>query len=177
MQILFGNVGNIVTFTTDGSTVTFLKTLPTVTISGPEETIPGETATYTLVFNGASEISITPEDITINRTGDVTGGTADITGTGDTRAVSITGLSGYGNISIKVAADVIFDIPGNGNVETEFSNEAAIDYGIGTLTIEITGNSSSWTNQNIILMATVTNSRGRSKRSEICRRPARCWIF
>jgi len=173
----FGNIGETVINTTDGSAVSFIKLRPTIIIEGPVEQIPGGTATYTLIINGASETHILPEDIIINKRGEIVGGIVEITEAGNIKTISIIDISGYGYISIKVAADTIFNSLGNGNLETEFSNETLIDFGLEFINIQITGNSDIWTNQDVNLTIDVIDSRGRTKSCEILRWDTRRRIF
>ncbi|WP_419788742.1 MBG domain-containing protein [Mucilaginibacter sp. X4EP1] len=98
-----------------GSTYTIDKTPPTVTISVPSvsSTSTGP-VTYTVTYADANFNSSTlaAGNITLNKTGTATGSIA-VSGTGLTRTVTISSISGTGSIGISIAAGTASDNAGN----------------------------------------------------------------
>ncbi|WP_419788765.1 MBG domain-containing protein [Mucilaginibacter sp. X4EP1] len=98
-----------------GSTYTIDKTPPTVTISAPSvsSTSTGP-VTYTVTYADANFNSSTlaAGNITLNKTGTATGSVA-VSGTGLTRTVTISSISGTGSIGISIAAGTASDNAGN----------------------------------------------------------------
>ncbi len=95
-------------------------TKPTVTVSAPSAVRTGAgPVQYTLTY---SETNVTTDngDITLNRAG-TANGTVTVTGTGNTRTVTISDITGDGTIGITVASGTCFDAAGN------LSNAAASD--------------------------------------------------
>ncbi|MCE9563151.1 MAG: hypothetical protein K8U57_14000, partial [Planctomycetes bacterium] len=91
-------------------------TAPTVTISGPSVAITaGGTVTYTVTYFDANfaASSLTAADITLNKTGTANGTVSVDAGTGATRTVTISGITGDGTLSISLAAGTAADVAGN----------------------------------------------------------------
>jgi hypothetical protein len=83
---------------------------PSLTISAPN---PGTTSTgpvdFTVDYVGATTITLTAGDITLNTTGTATG-SINVSGTGNlARTVTITGITGDGTIGISIAAGTAED--------------------------------------------------------------------
>ncbi len=83
---------------------------PSLTISAPN---PGTTSTgpvdFTIDYVGATTITLTAGDITLNTTGTATG-SINVSGTGNlARTVTITGITGDGTIGISIAAGTAED--------------------------------------------------------------------
>ncbi len=108
---LAGNAAAQVTATTDGSTVTFDKTAPYITIMS---SIPGTTNAasipVTFMFS-ESVVGFGPEDITV---GNGTVNNLNQTGAFDYNAEIIP--AGQGNVTVDIAAGVVQDAAGNGNI-------------------------------------------------------------
>jgi hypothetical protein len=68
---------------------------------------------YTLTYTGADTITLSPADITLTCTTGNAAGTFELSGTGSTRTVTLTGLSGRGKLVIRVAAGTAQDTAGN----------------------------------------------------------------
>ena len=90
-------------------------TVPTLTISNPSMAIShGDDVLYTLTYFNADQISLTPDDITINTTGSAVGIASEITETDiDIYTVTISDIGGKGTISISVSADTASNDNGN----------------------------------------------------------------
>ena len=89
-------------------------TSPTVTIGPPSETITGNgPVSYLVTYADANfKTSTLATSITLNTTGSATG-TVGISGTGLTRAVTISNISGNGTLGISLAAGTASDLAGN----------------------------------------------------------------
>ncbi|WP_419788738.1 MBG domain-containing protein [Mucilaginibacter sp. X4EP1] len=99
-------------------TVIIDNTPPTVTISAPSvsSTATGPVS-YTVTYADANFNSSTliPGNITLNTTGTATGSIA-VTGTGLTRTVTISSISGTGSLGISIAAGTSTDLAGNTDI-------------------------------------------------------------
>ena len=91
------------------------NTRPTISIAGPSGSFAaGGPITYTVTyadvnFNAAT---LAPGNVTLNKTG-TAGGTVSVTGTGLTRTVTISGISGDGSLGISIGAGTASDLAGN----------------------------------------------------------------
>lgn len=91
------------------------QTAPTTTISAPSvSTTTNGPITYTVTYASASAltISLALADITLNQTGSANG-TIAVSGTGNTRTVTISNITGNGTLGISVAAGKAVDAFGN----------------------------------------------------------------
>ncbi len=100
-----------------GPSTTFIvdNTAPTVAISAPSAaSTKAGPVTYTVNYTDAnfSASTLGTGDITLNKTGTATG-TAAISGSGNTRTVTISGITGDGSIGISVGANTASDTAGN----------------------------------------------------------------
>ena len=100
-----------------GPTTMFIvdNTLPTVAIGTPSGTITkGGPITYTVTYADANFNSSTlaAANITLNKTG-TANGTLGVSGTGLTRTVTISGITGDGSLGISIAAGTASDLAGN----------------------------------------------------------------
>jgi len=79
--------------------------VPTIDISSPSLEITSSTvAIYTVTYGDAIDVTLSPENITLDATGTATG-TVGVSGTGtSTRTVAISGISGDGTLGITVTA-------------------------------------------------------------------------
>ncbi|MBI2948549.1 MAG: hypothetical protein HYY23_12980, partial [Verrucomicrobia bacterium] len=97
------------------TTFTVDNIAPTVAISAPSRTITATSdVSYTVTYADAnlSACSLTAANVTLNATGPATG-SVSVTGSGATRIVTISGLSGNGLLSITLAAGAATDLAGN----------------------------------------------------------------
>jgi len=98
----------------ESSAVVVDKTPPEIAIGAPSaSSSDGETVSYTITYTGAESITLGPDDITLETTGDATG-IVTVSGSGaETRLVSIVFPSGFGTIGISIAAGTAQDAAGN----------------------------------------------------------------
>ncbi|WP_439625355.1 Ig-like domain-containing protein, partial [Gemmata sp.] len=92
-------------------------TAPTVAISGPVVVGPG-VIQYTVTYADANFSASTLGSVTLNTTGTVTGtvrvsGDVSLSDTGVQRVVTVSGITGVGNLSISVAEGTATDTAGN----------------------------------------------------------------
>ncbi|PTR01411.1 gliding motility-associated-like protein [Mucilaginibacter yixingensis] len=102
--------------TINGVYVTIDNTLPTVSIGAPSLTLTkADPVSYTVTYNDLnfSASTLSSGDITVNSTGTATAGTIAVTGTGDTRTVTLSNISGDGTLGISIAAGTGADKSGN----------------------------------------------------------------
>jgi len=91
------------------------NTAPSVTIGPPSTTITGNgPVSYVVTYADANLGAITLEasDVTLNKTGTATG-TVHVSGTGLTRTVTISNISGDGTLGISLAEGTASDLAGN----------------------------------------------------------------
>jgi len=90
-------------------------TAPAVTISAPSvANTMGGPVTFTVTYADAAfnASTLTAGDLTLNRTGDANG-TVTVAGSGNTRTVTISGITGNGTLGISLAAGTASDVAGN----------------------------------------------------------------
>ncbi len=107
-------VGNLAPATGPSATATVTTASPTlgIAISGPSvSTTAVGPVSYTVTYTGASAITLTAADIRLNQTGMV-GGTASVSGTGNTRTVTLSNIGGIGTLSISLASATAVDANG-----------------------------------------------------------------
>ena len=112
---LAGNAGTAVTTTTNSSSVTIDRTAPTVAMGAPSATTTKSgpvtyLVTYTDTHFNASTLAV--GNITLNKTGTANGSVA-VSGTGNTRTVTISSITGDGTLGISIAAGTASDTTGN----------------------------------------------------------------
>jgi hypothetical protein len=98
-----------------GQAYTVDKTAPTTTIGAPSASITKNgPVTYTVTYADANfnASTLVAGNITLNKTG-TANGTPAITGSGATRTVTISGITGDGTIGISVIAGTAGDLAGN----------------------------------------------------------------
>ncbi|PDW02309.1 beta strand repeat-containing protein [Candidatus Viridilinea mediisalina] len=92
---------------------------PTVTISPPSLSITNSgPVTYAVNFDGATTVTFTNTDVTLNTSGTATGSVA-VTGSAPDFVVTISDIVGTGTLSISVAAGVAADPVGNLSLATD----------------------------------------------------------
>ncbi len=86
---------------------------PTLTLSAPSEASADTTpVTYTVTYGNADNITLALGDISLNKTGNANGNLI-LSGTGNTRIVTIRDFSGSGTLSISIVANTASDTAGN----------------------------------------------------------------
>ncbi|OWK45225.1 putative internalin [Fimbriiglobus ruber] len=118
--------GPSATFTAD-------TTAPTVAIGAPSATIANasDTITYTITYADANfdQSTLAAADITLNTTGTASADVSVDSGTGSTRTVTLTNITGDGTLGISLAAGTAHDLA---------SNEAPAAGPSGTFTVDTT---------------------------------------
>ena len=110
------------------------NTPPAVTISPPSTS--GNTVIYTVSYDGTSGTTVTlsTNDITLNKTGSANG-TVSVSGSGNTRTITLSNLSGDGTLSFSIAAGTATDLAGNRAAATGPSETFTVDTTPPTITI------------------------------------------
>ncbi|MGA2501876.1 MAG: hypothetical protein ABSH20_29390, partial [Tepidisphaeraceae bacterium] len=88
---------------------------PTIAVAGPSATYAaGGPITYTVTYADAyfNSSTLAPANITLNKSG-TANGTISVSGSGLTRTVTISGITGDGTLGISVAAGTAADLAGN----------------------------------------------------------------
>ncbi|MES2923950.1 MAG: choice-of-anchor Q domain-containing protein [Verrucomicrobiota bacterium] len=92
-------------------------TPPTISISAPSSTVanPGGTVTYTITYADANFLSssLTPGNVTLNRSGTINASVSVTSSTVFTRTVTLSGITGYGTLGISIVAGTATDSTGN----------------------------------------------------------------
>ncbi|MGS0763184.1 S-layer homology domain-containing protein [Syntrophomonas curvata] len=91
------------------------KTPPAISIGAPSAALTSNgPVTYTVTYSDANfnASTLAVENITLNRTGNADG-TLGVNGTGLTRTVTISGITGNGTLGISIAAGTASDMAGN----------------------------------------------------------------
>ncbi len=89
------------------------RTAPAVSIGTPSATLTaGGPVTFTVTYSGADTITLAPGDVTLNPTGGVTA-TVGVTGSGNTRTVTLSGITGTGSLGVSLLANTARDAAGN----------------------------------------------------------------
>ena len=107
--------GNTAPAAGPSATFTVDNTAPAVSLGAPSASITaGGPVTYNVTYTDAnlSAITLATADITLNATGTATG-TLGVSGTGSTRTVTISAISGDGSLGISIAAGTAIDTAGN----------------------------------------------------------------
>lgn len=112
-----GGTAALLAFTPPATATVLVDAIaPTVTISAPSVTnTHSGPVTYTVTYADAnlSAIMLTPAHITLNTTGTGNATNVAVTGTGLTRTVTLSGLTGDGELRIILAAGTASDVVGN----------------------------------------------------------------
>src|SRR5439155_8785503 len=108
--------GNVITAApTSGATFTVDNTPPTVSIGAPSATIvTSGSVTYTITYadSNFNASTLSAGNITLNATGTATA-SIGVTGSGTTRTVTLSSLTGNGTLGISIAAGTATDTAGN----------------------------------------------------------------
>jgi prepilin-type N-terminal cleavage/methylation domain-containing protein/prepilin-type processing-associated H-X9-DG protein len=120
--------GNQAPTSSPSATLTVDNTPPTVTIGAPS--VPGTSTgpvSFSIDYSGASAISLTSANVTLNHTGTATG-TVSVSGTGNaSRTVTISGISGKGTLAISIGAGSAVDAAGNQALAAGPGAEVTVD--------------------------------------------------
>ena len=107
-------LGNQALASADSNTFTVDNAAPTLTVTGPTPASISSagTASYTVTYADYNTITLSDTDITLNQTG-ATCTTKTVSGSGDSRTVSVSGCTGDGTVSISIAGNTATDLAGN----------------------------------------------------------------
>lgn len=100
----------------DGATVTVVDTMaPTLTIDAPSVTATqGGPVTFRVTYAGATGITLSKEDVSIEATGSVSALLGNVTTTGEReRMIKVDTVAGDGTFTISIAAGTAIDAAGN----------------------------------------------------------------
>ena len=107
--------GNLAPAASPSTTFIVDNTRPTIALGAPSGTITtGGPITYTVTYADAdfNSSTLAPANITLNKTG-TANGTVGVSGTGLTRTVAISGITGDGSLGISIAVGTASDLAGN----------------------------------------------------------------
>jgi hypothetical protein len=96
-------------------TIVIDTTAPTIGISAPSSVVgnSGLPVSYTVTYGGADAVTLTAQDVTLNKTGSANG-TVTVSGTGaGTRTIMISSITGSGTLGVSIAANTASDAAGN----------------------------------------------------------------
>ncbi len=111
------------------------NTAPTLTLSAPSEiSTKSGPITYTVTYSNADNITLALGNITLNKTGSAVG-TLALSGTGNTRTVTISGISGDGTLGISIAANTASDDAGNNAAAANSATLTVASNQAGTINI------------------------------------------
>jgi len=117
------SVGNVSDATTQTASVTVDQTAPVLTVSAPSITeTSNNDVTYTLTYENIETVSLTTDDVTLIATGTVNAEVQVSSTKSVERFVTLTNISGDGELSISIAAGTAEDMvgnPANGVANTE----------------------------------------------------------
>ena len=101
---------------------------PTIAIGNPSTTLTsGGPVTYTVTYDSAAAVNLTSGDITLEKVG-TANGTVSVTGAGNTtRTVTVSNITGDGELAISIAAVTAIDIMGNVALATGPSASFSVD--------------------------------------------------
>ncbi|MGA2033900.1 MAG: lamin tail domain-containing protein, partial [Thermoguttaceae bacterium] len=108
-------LGNVAPAAGPSSTFIVDNTPPTISISPPSVSMVGAGPLYYTVTYGDANFSastLSLADVTLNETG-TANGTVSISGSGSTRTVAISNITGNGSLGISIAANTASDLAGN----------------------------------------------------------------
>ena len=115
-SIRSGNTDAVLTFTPPDTSAVLVDTTPPTVVIGPpsvSNTSAGPVSyTVTYADSGFRFTSLDVADITLRRTGSAAG-TVRVTGSGVTRTVTISDITGAGTLGISIAANTAYDLAGN----------------------------------------------------------------
>ncbi len=96
-----------------GTTISIDKTNPVMNIGAPSLSSTRNTpVAFTVTYGGAETVTLATGDITLNKTG-TANGTVSVSGSGLTRTVTVSGITGDGTLGITIAAGTARNSIGN----------------------------------------------------------------
>jgi len=108
-------VGNPASAAGPSATVNVDRDKPSVTISAPSQTFAktGDSVTYTITYTDTTlqNVTLTTANVTLVKTGSAKG-TVQVTGSGNTRTVTISNITGNGTLGISIKAGTAIDAIG-----------------------------------------------------------------
>ncbi len=128
-----------------GPSSTFIvdNTAPSVTIGSPSNSITASAPiTYTITYADANfgSSSLTTRNITLNKSG-TANGNLSLTGSGKSYTVTVSNITGDGNLGISIGANTAVDLAGNEALATGFSSTFIVDNTPPSVTISSPSNS------------------------------------
>ena len=111
----FGGASTVRQRPDQSATFTVDNTAPTISLSGPSAALTiGGPVTYTVTYGDVNfnSSTLSPADVTLNTTGTATG-LVSVSGSGMTRTVTLSGITGDGTVGISIAAGTATDAAGN----------------------------------------------------------------
>jgi len=132
------NAAKTQTIQYSGNNAAIDNTAPTMTIGEPNAAVvkSSSSVTYTITYldTNFNSSTLTTNDITLNKTG-TANGTVTVSGTGTTRTVTISNVSGDGTLGINIAAGTASDLAGNTAPAAGPSTTFTVDSTAPTVTI------------------------------------------
>ncbi|HTI69860.1 MAG TPA: DUF4347 domain-containing protein, partial [Candidatus Limnocylindria bacterium] len=112
-----GSTAANLTFTTPTTTSVLVDTTaPTISIGSPSASITaGGPVSYTVTYSDANfqSSTLSAGNITVNTTGSASASSAVVSGSGTTRTVTLSGITGSGTLGISIASGTGSDVAGN----------------------------------------------------------------
>jgi hypothetical protein len=115
---------------------------PTIAVSDPSSAIAGSSpVTYTITYDDPNfdASTLSASDITVNHTGSADG-VVSVSGRGQIWTVTISNLTGFGTLSISVAAGTARDLAGNLSRAVDTTQSFIVDSAPTTLELHDLGN-------------------------------------
>ncbi|MDM8008899.1 MAG: putative Ig domain-containing protein [Phycisphaerae bacterium] len=115
-SLLFVSAPNV-SATTDGSSVTFDRTAPTVSIDAPSQTLINGSGSvdFGITYTGASTVNLTQSDVTLTAVGANCGNIVVTDGATMNPTVTLSACTGTGTVAINIGANTSSDAAGNTN--------------------------------------------------------------
>ena len=105
--------GNATTAPATGNTFIIDTIAPAVVIGNPSALLTnGQPITYTVNYTGADRVTLDSSNVSLVKTG-TADGTVTASGTGNTRTVTVSNITGDGTLGIRIAAGTATDNAGN----------------------------------------------------------------
>lgn len=90
------------------------NTAPAISIGAPSASVISTgSVSYTVTYSGENSVTLSGGDVTVNSTGTASASSVGVAGTGSTRTVTLSGITGDGTLGISVAAGTASDTAGN----------------------------------------------------------------
>ena len=121
-----------------GQSYTMDKTAPTISIGAPSASITaGRSVSYTVTYSDAnfSSSTLTAGNITVNSSGSASAGSVIVTGSGTSRTVTLSGITGDGTLGISISAATASDLAGNATPAAGPSTTFSVDNTAPTISI------------------------------------------